>query len=147
KLHTAIAQIVADGAVEVASHLELLVGLDREHEVADRHVLFYAARRFAESVAATQPTVLVFEDIHWADAGTLDLLEMLAARLRDVPVMLLALARPTLLAERAGWGGGLPAYTALPLGTLDAADAAKLASQLLGVEAARVNAERIVGAA
>jgi hypothetical protein len=37
----------------------------------------------------------------------------LRARVRDVPVLFLALARPELLGERPGWGGGLPAYTAL----------------------------------
>ena len=61
------------------------------------------------------PTLLVYDDIHWADASLLDLLETFAARVRDVPVLFLALARPELLGERPGWGGGLPAYTALPL--------------------------------
>ena len=147
KLRAAVGQIVSESPDEIASHLELLVGLDREHEVADRHVLFYAARRFVESVAATQPTLLVFEDIHWATAGTLDLLEMLASRLRDVPVMLLALARPTLLAERPGWGGGLPAYTAIPLEALGADDAGVLASQLLGTDVESGEAKRITRAA
>ncbi len=147
KLRAAVARVVADNPDEVASHLELLIGLDREHEVADRQVLFHAARRFVEALAQSQPTMLVFEDIHWAAPGTLDLLEMLAARLRDVPVLLLALARPTLLAERPGWGGGLPAYTALPLEALGAEEAAALASELLGTDAESDQAKRIVGAA
>ena len=50
------------------------------------------------------PTLLLFEDIHWADASLLDLLETLAARVRDVPVLFLALARPELLNERPGLG-------------------------------------------
>ena len=76
--------------------------------------------------------MLVFEDIHWADSGTHDLLEALASRIRDVPLMLLALARPDLLLARPGWGGGLPAYTALPLETLGQRDANDLADRLLG---------------
>ena len=40
---------------------------------------------------------LVFEDIHWADPALLDLIELLAARLHDLPVLLLTLARPELL--------------------------------------------------
>src|SRR5205085_1268981 len=81
-------------------HLELLTGLRTEGEVADRQILFLAARRFIEALARDQPTVLVFEDIHWADSGTHDLLEALASRIRDVPLMLLALARPDLLLAR-----------------------------------------------
>ena len=119
KLRAALVGLVgAHAAEELASHLELLTGLRTEGEVADRQILFLAARRFIEALARDQPTVLVFEDIHWADSGTHDLLEALASRIRDVPLMLLALARPDLLLARPGWGGGLPAYTALPLETL-----------------------------
>ena len=75
------------------------------------------------------PTLLIYEDIHWADASLLDLLETFAARVRDVPVLFLALARPELLGERPGWGGGLPAYTALPLEPLADAAARELAER------------------
>jgi class 3 adenylate cyclase len=143
KLGTAVAAIVPDDAREIANHLELLIGLNAEGEVADRQILFYAARRFGESLARTGPTVFVFEDIHWADAGTLDLLEVLAARLRDVPVLLLALARPGLLLERPGWGGGLPAYTALSLEALAQEDARELAQMLLGNGSNGTDAARV----
>jgi predicted ATPase len=75
--------------------------------------------------------VLVFEDIHWADAGMLDLLEVLASRLHDVPLLLLALTRPDLLERRPTWGGGLPGYTALPVEPLGEEHAKELASQVL----------------
>jgi predicted ATPase len=75
--------------------------------------------------------VLVFEDIHWADAGMLDLLEVLASRVRDVPLLLLTLARPDLLERRPGWGGGLPGFTALPVEPLSAENAKELAAQVL----------------
>jgi len=143
KLGAAVAAIVPDNAGEVADHLELLIGLSGEGEVADRQVLFYAARRFGEALARTGPTMFVFEDIHWADAGTLDLLEVLAARLRDVPVLLLALARPGLLLQRPGWGGGLPAYTALSLEALGHDDATALAHMLLANGSDRIEAARI----
>ena len=41
----------------------------------------------------TQPTVLVFEDLHWADEATLDLLRHLARRLRRLPALVLATYR------------------------------------------------------
>ena len=85
--------------VDVAStrHLAILLGLDSEGTVDDRETLFFSVRCFIESVARDRPTLLVFEDIHWSDRGLLDLIELLAARLRDLPIMLLALARPELL--------------------------------------------------
>jgi len=118
-------------ADEVAPHLELLIGLSTGEEVTDRQILFRAARRFTETLSDHNPTLLVFEDVHWADSGTLDLLELLASRVRDVPLMLLALARPDLLASRPAWGGGLSAYTALSLEPLDRGCAAELAGVLL----------------
>jgi class 3 adenylate cyclase len=120
------------GDETVASHLAILLGLDPEGSVGDREELFFSVRVFIESVARDQPLLLVFEDIHWADRGLLDLIELLAARLRDLPIMLLSLARPELLDARPAWGGGLPAYTALPLTPLSAAESAQLAALRLG---------------
>jgi len=141
KLDGALAGVIDAAAV---GHLAVLIGMgDGEGEVADRQILFLAARRFVESLAREQPTVLVFEDLHWADEGTLDLVEMLASRVRDVPLMLVALARPELLDMRRGWGGGLSAYTALPLEALGHDDAIELAVQLLG-SSVWANAERLV---
>ena len=110
KLRAAIAQLLPGaGSEEVVSHLELLIGLGADEEVADRQTLFLAARRFVEGLTREGPAVLVFEDLHWADSGTLDLLEILASRVHGAPLLLLALARPVILLERPGWGGGLTA--------------------------------------
>jgi len=116
----------------VTEHLAILLGLDPEGSVDDREELFFSVRCFIEAVAREQPTMLVFEDIHWSDRSLLDLIELLAARLRDIPVLLLTLARPDLLDSRPAWGGGLPAYTALPLAPLSPAEAGQLAQLRLG---------------
>lgn len=148
KLKVALGDIAMPETVtEIAAHLELLVGLSTGGEVADRQVLFRAARRFVEALASSQPVVLIFEDLQWADIGTLDLLEMLASRVRDVPVMLLALARPELLLARPAWGGGLPAYTAISLESLNPEDAHQLATQLLRRHAVGVHEAGVVAAA
>jgi predicted ATPase len=60
-----------------------------------------------------------------------------------VPVLLLALARPGLLLQRPGWGGGLPAYTALSLEALGHDDATALAHMLLANGSDRIEAARI----
>jgi predicted ATPase len=134
-------------AGETAAYIELLVGLDTEAEVADRQTLFRAARQLVEALASDRPTVLIFEDVQWADSGTLDLLEMLASRVREVPVLLVALARPDLLVARPSWGGGLPGYTALSLDPLSADDATELARQLLRQRSSGDSDETLVRAA
>jgi class 3 adenylate cyclase len=143
KLRAAVAELFDGQSLpELLAHLELLIGLDSSGEVADRQTLFLAGRRFVEALARERPTVLVLEDIQWADSGTLDLLEVLASRVRDVPLMLLALARSELLLSRPRWGGGLPAYTRLSLDALSDEDSAELAGRLL--VAAGVDARRVV---
>jgi class 3 adenylate cyclase len=131
KLDEAVAELLDGEANEVSSHIAMLIGLGSEGGVGDRQTLFFSARRLVEALAQQRPTVLVFEDIHWADAGMLDLLEVLASRIRDVPLLLVALARPDLLERRSSWGGGLPGYTALPVEPLSEGDAKELAAQVL----------------
>jgi len=139
KLRARVSEFVTSDAETVTQHLAILLGLDLEGSVEEREELFFSVRRFIEAVALDRPAMLVFEDIHWADRSLLDLVELLAARLRDLPVLLLALARPELLDSRPAWGGGLTAYTALPLAPLNPAEAEELAELLLG----QVERERI----
>jgi class 3 adenylate cyclase len=132
KLRKQVGALVAPGEADTISHhLAILLGLDPEGSVADRETLFFSVRVFIEAVAKDRPTLLVFEDVHWAEASLLDLIELLAARLRDLPILLLALARPDLLDPRPAWGGGLPAYSALPLEPLTDEEARRLAAHLL----------------
>ena len=62
--------------------------------------------QFVEALADQRPLVVVFDDIHWGEPTFLDLVEYLADWTRDVPVLLLCLARPELLDVRPDWGGG-----------------------------------------
>jgi len=45
-------------------------------------------------LASTQPVLLIFEDLHWVDPSTLGLLDQLARKIGDVPVMVLVTGRP-----------------------------------------------------
>jgi predicted ATPase len=47
-----------------------------------------------ESQAARQPVVVLFEDMHWADATTLEVVTLWIKRIRDLPVFLLMTCRP-----------------------------------------------------
>ena len=80
---------------EAAELLASLVGLE-ETEVSAEEAT-EVARGLVEALADERPLVLVVEDIHWAEPALLDLLDELADLVRDVPVLLLCLARPELL--------------------------------------------------
>jgi class 3 adenylate cyclase len=141
---TVTAVLESDDADEVAEHIALLIGL-RAADVGDRQVLFFSARRFVEALARQQPTLLVYEDVQWADSSLLDLVEHLGSRVRDVPLVLLVLARPELLDSRPGWGSRLPSYSSIPLEPLAEADSHALAGQLLGGDGNQ--ADRLVATA
>jgi class 3 adenylate cyclase len=136
KLRRLVERLVGtDQAAVVAAHLAIFLGFETEATAPDRDSLFQSVRVFIEAGARDEATAFVFEDIHWADSALLDLIELLAARLHDLPVLLLTLARPELLDVRPAWGGGLTAYNALPLEPLGGSDAAQLALNLLGADA------------
>ncbi len=77
--------------------------------------LFGAWRMFFERLAATCPVVLVFEDLQWADAGTLDFIDHILEWSRAVPIYIVTLARPELLDRRPDWGAGRRSFTSLYL--------------------------------
>ncbi len=135
KLRRLVERLVgAEEAEAVAGHIAILLGFETKATTPDRDTLFQSVRIFIEAGARDEATAFVFEDIHWADPALLDLIELLAVRLHDLPVLLLTLARPELLDARPGWGGGMLAYNALPLEPLGGADAAELALHLLGAD-------------
>jgi class 3 adenylate cyclase len=136
KLRELVERLVGkDEAAVVAGHLAILLGYETHATAPDRDTLFHSVRVFIEAGARDEATAFVFEDIHWADPALLDLIELLATRLQDLPVLILTLARPELLDARPGWGGGMLAYNALPLEPLRKDDASELALHLLGLDA------------
>jgi class 3 adenylate cyclase len=115
----------------VAGHLGAIVGVDAGGEASDREALFQSVRWFLEAIAREQPTILVFEDIHWADPNLLDFVGAFAVHVRGLPLLLVTLARPELLDTRESWGAGLSGYTALTLGPLSEEQALELAVRRL----------------
>jgi class 3 adenylate cyclase/tetratricopeptide (TPR) repeat protein len=76
---------------------------------------FTAWRRFLEQVAADRPTVLVFEDLHWADEGMLAFVDHLAGHLAAVPLLVVSTTRPELYDRYPDQGAGLPTVRLAPL--------------------------------
>ena len=95
-----------------------------------REAFFSAVRFGIEARARRNPTVLVFEDIHWADHGMLDLIEHLARWVR-APLLILCLARDELLERRPDWGGGRRGATSIFLEPLSADESCELVSALM----------------
>jgi class 3 adenylate cyclase/tetratricopeptide (TPR) repeat protein len=118
-----------------------LLGIERpgdplaEQEDAQhaREVFFAAVRACVEGLAREGPLVLVWEDIHWADEGMLDLIEHLVQWVR-APVLQICLAREELLERRAGWGGVRRDSTTIFLEPLDESETRELISSLMRVD-------------
>ena len=106
RLRTTLAEFVADSddRAWMEPRLESLLGLTDE-ATGDRVELFAAWRLLFTNIAGLGPTVMVFEDLHWADDGMLDFIEDLVS-VADSPILLVTLSRPTLLERRPGWGSG-----------------------------------------
>lgn len=118
----------------VESHLLALVGLAEEAELGGnrRDEAFSAWRRFLEGLAEQRPLVLVFEDLHWADEALLDFVDELVDWITDVPLLVVATARPELLERRPDWGGGKLNATTLALAPLTEEQTAQLLGSVLG---------------
>ncbi|MFZ0179214.1 MAG: adenylate/guanylate cyclase domain-containing protein [Candidatus Dormiibacterota bacterium] len=81
----------------------------------EREELFSAWRTFFERIAERGPTVLVFEDLQWADPGLIDFIESIVEWSRTRAIFVLTLSRPELLQRRPTWGAGQRSFTALHL--------------------------------
>ncbi len=128
KVNVTVRELSGDD--ELAPHIRALVGAGEERSFS-REDLFDAWRRFLERLAARYPLVLVFEDVHWADAGLLDFIEH-AADLAQGPIMLLTLARPELFESRPSWGGGKRNAASIFLDPLSVAEGGEMLADLLG---------------
>ncbi|MDP9329093.1 MAG: AAA family ATPase [Actinomycetota bacterium] len=98
---------------------------------AEREELLTAWRRFLEQIAETYPTVLVFEDLHWADEAMLAFLEHLADRAEGVPLIVIGTARPELYERYPDYAAGMRNVNTISLSPLSQEETARLVSALL----------------
>ncbi len=118
----------APDAERVSDHLASLIGLAEGVQVEAG----WAVRRLFEILARSRPVVAVFDDVHWAEATMLDVIEHVADWSRDAPIFLLCMARPEFLDGRPGWGGGKARAASVQLEPLDEREADALIHNLLG---------------
>ena len=132
----------------VADLLGLAVGvLEAVESERSQQEIAWALRSWAEQLAAAQPLVLVFEDVHWGEEPLLELIEHLAAWVRAAPVLLLCLARPELLDVQPGWGGGRMRAVTLELEALHAEEGAMLVRELAAEVDVEVDVEAVLAKA
>jgi class 3 adenylate cyclase/tetratricopeptide (TPR) repeat protein len=123
---------------------QLFAAAERDSSVEET---FWAVRSFLEAVAETAPLALVFDDIHWGEPTFLDLIEHITGWAREARILVLCVARPELLDERAGWGRDNNATT-ISLEPLSDDECGDLIGNLLGRAALPEEArDRILAAA
>jgi DNA-binding SARP family transcriptional activator len=118
-------------AAEVAARLSLALGPGNQGRL-DGAEIFWAARRLLETLARSRPLLVVFEDLHWAEPTFLDLVESLAVQPGRAPVVLVCVARPELLEQRAAWAAGIAGALTLELTPLADGPAAAFLDSLTG---------------
>jgi class 3 adenylate cyclase/tetratricopeptide (TPR) repeat protein len=132
KLGEMTRDLCEEDAAWVERSLRPLVGLAGEGTHESREQAFAAWRRLVEAMADRRPTVLVFEDLHWADEGLLDFIDHLVDWSTGIPLLCVCTARPELLERRPGWGGGKLNSTTIALTALSEEETHELLAGLLG---------------
>ena len=89
---------------------------------------FEALLRQVEGLSRQQPVLMVFDDIHWIDPSSRELLDRVMERVADWPVLLLAMFRPEF---QPPWTGQ-PHVTMLTLARLDRRDTAAMVANVAG---------------
>jgi hypothetical protein len=90
-----------------------------------------------------RPTVLLVEDIHWAEPPLLDLFERLLKDVRG-PLVVVATARPELFDHRPGWGGARLEASTIALEALSPDDVTQLLAELVARQLPGHVAEMVV---
>jgi DNA-binding CsgD family transcriptional regulator len=111
---------------------------DEDHPgdmLTQRHRLFLRVLDVLTGLATRAPVLLVLEDLHWADESSRELLDFLAVRLREQPVMVIATLRDDELnASARRWRAELerrPRVASLRLAPLSPAQIGEVVADLM----------------
>jgi predicted ATPase/class 3 adenylate cyclase len=112
-----------------------LRGIQKDgRQIRDR-AFQYLAQFFQRTSQMTEgpirATVLSLEDLHWADEGSLDLIDYLGRACPGTPMLILCLARPSLFERRPSWGEGEAAHARLIMTPLSKRDCRQLVEEIL----------------
>jgi predicted ATPase/class 3 adenylate cyclase len=141
KLTDGIMEHLGPEASEQAHFIGHLIGLDFSASPFIQSVLgdtrqlrdraFHYCCQYFAAVAQASRTVLLLEDIHWADDGSLDMIEHLLYQQPSLPLLILGLARATLYERRPVWGAVLRNHERIDLKPLTGEQTRQLVREIL----------------
>ena len=110
-------------------HVRGIAGDARQIRNRAFHAAAQVLRRTAQRSGA--PLLLLLDDLHWADDGSLDFISYLEQVNRDVPMLLLCMTRPTLFERRPDWALLYGTHQRIELQALDKRGSRELVGVLL----------------
>ncbi len=149
KLERGIQGLFGQETGEMLPFLASLISVGLRGDFAERvryldgeatgHQIYLAARRFFERLATSRPTVLVFEDLHWADESSALLLEHLLPLTGRLPLLFLITSRPYRQSPLSGFRqvaarDHKAQYEEVVLAPLSESDSIRLARNLLNID-------------
>ena len=137
----AVRQRLGDRAI-----LGLALGLDvagDAHPLAVRELFQEAWVDLLSELTAETPTVVLVEDLHWAEDPLLDLLERVSRDVRG-PLLVIGTARPELLDRRPAWGGGRRNASLVWLDALSPVESAAMLDELVPGELSPATRQALV---
>ena len=81
---------------------------------------------------AKSETIILLDDIHFADEGSINILERIVGSIPHAPLMIVCMTRPILYEQRPQWGTGIDVHQVLNLGPLSKQPSKKLIQEILG---------------
>lgn len=149
KIRNRVSDLLSERAGDVAPFLAAMMGITVQGQDTQviqyllppnlRSRVFQAVLELIDALAARGPLVLVFEDLHWADSTSLDLIGQMQGLTDRIPLLLLALFRPQ--QQEPYWRLHEAAqrdfpdrYTPITLEPLDESSARTLVANLLQIE-------------
>jgi len=124
--HAKLAELAGDP--DVIARVASAIGLSQEpFPVQELH---WGARKLLEKLASPQPLVVLFDDIHWAEATFLELIEHVVAN-ADAPLLIVCPTRRELVERRPEWSSSGRAQR-IELEPLSEDETAIVAEHLLG---------------
>lgn len=141
KLESGVAHFLAEGAREQAHFIGHLLGLDMSSSEIIGGIIDDAKQLHDRALAAVTklflavtreaPTVVLLEDIHWADLSSLQLVLHIAETCENSPILIVALARPSLFDRVPGWSEGLARVHRIHLVPLSEEESERLVLEVL----------------
>ena len=133
KLRVSLEPLLADHdeLTWVAGRVAALVGSGEEVAAAEKSERFAAWHRYLGAFGEQRPTVLVVEDLHWADPNLVEFLADVPEATRGTPLLLVCTARPDFFESHPTWGARQRDSVTIRLDPLDADATSRLLDELL----------------